>query len=408
MKLMIVGGGEAQLNAIRRAKKIGFTVVVSDMNPNCPGALEADDFVEASTFSFEETLSAAVNAEIDAILTLGTDQPVLPVAETAAEMGIPTGISVETALSVTNKRIMKPIFERNGIPTCKFKLISNSSESVELDGFNYPLVIKPVDSQGQRGVYKVRNWKDLKDFIPDVLSYSRENEVLVEEFYESNEITISAWSVDGQFYPLTITDRVCVSNGSHIGVCTSHEYPSKYLEEYGEEIISISKNCVNSFSIKNGPVYIQMLIGKEGIRVNEIASRIGGAYEDEFIPAITGVDILNLQFELASKGRVNDTELKKYQFPSKSFGSVILFFTNPGIVKSNGNIDSVKKLTGVVNGKYILSPGTKVGDRENSTGRAGYVAIKSKSKTNLEELKKKVYSLLEVIDMNGENILCDF
>ena len=408
MKLMIVGGGEAQLNAIKRARSLGFTVVVSDMNPNCPGALEADFFIKASTFSFKETYMAAKKAEVNAILTLGTDQPVLPVAETAAEMGLPTGISVEAALSVTNKRIMKPIFERNGIPTCKFKLISNNSESAELDGLIYPLVIKPVDSQGQRGVYKIRNWKDLKGFISDVLSYSRENEVLVEEFYESDEITISAWSVDGQFYPLTITDRVCVSNGSHIGVCTSHEYPSKYLKEYGEDIISISKNCVNSFKIKNGPVYIQMLIGKEGIKVNEIASRIGGAYEDEFIPAITGVDILNLQFELATKGKVNDTVLKEYQFPSQSFGSVILFFTKPGIVKSNGDIDIVKKITGVVNGKYILLPGITVGDRENSTGRAGYVAIQSKSKTKLEELKKNVYSLLEVIDMNGENILCDF
>ncbi len=408
MKLMIVGGGEAQLNAIKRARSLGFTIVVSDMNPDCPGALESDLFVKASTFSYEETCSAAEKAEVDAILTLGTDQPVLPVTRTALELGLSSGISVETALGVTNKRIMKPIFKDNEIPTCKFSLISTESKPEDLKGFKYPLVIKPVDSQGQRGVYRVLNWDELKGYLPDVLSWSREDKILVEEYYQSEEITISGWSLDNQFYPLTITDRVTISNGPHIGVCTSHEYPSKYMENYKDEIIAISEKIVSSFSITNGPVYIQMLIGSEGIKVNEVASRIGGAYEDEFIPAITGVDILNLQFELATVGRVNEIVLKKYQFPSQSFGSVILFFTKPGIVETNGDMGIVKKMSGVINGKYILPPGRKIGNRENSTARAGYVALQSKSKNELEELKKKVYSLLEVKDINGENILCDF
>ncbi len=408
MKLMIVGGGEAQLNAIRRAKNIGLTVVVSDMNPDCPGALEADLFVKASTFSYEETCSAAEKAEVDAILTLGTDQPVLPVSKTAVKLGFPSGIGVETALGVTNKRVMKPVFEENDIPTCKFKLVTTKSKPEDLDGFSFPLVVKPVDSQGQRGVYKVENWKELKKYLPDVLSWSREDNILAEEYYQSDEITISGWSVNNQFYPLTITDRVTMSNGPHIGVCTSHEYPSKFMDKYKDEIIATSEKIVSSFSITNGPVYIQMLIGNEGIKVNEVAARIGGAYEDEFIPAITGVDILNLQFELATMGKVNDTALKNYQFPSLSFGSVILFFTKPGVVKSNGDIEIVKKMTGVINGKYILKPGRKVGNRENSTARAGYVAIQSKSKAELVELKKKILSVLEIKNINGDNILCEF
>ncbi len=408
MKLMIVGGGEAQLNAIKRAGSLGYTVLVSDMNPNCPGVKEADHFVKASTFSFEETYSAAKNAGVDAILTLGTDQPVLPVTKTAVELRLPSGISVETALAVTNKRIMKPILIKNKIPTCKFRFLSLDSVYSDLDGFVYPLVIKPVDSQGQRGVYKARDWEELKRYFPDVLSFSREDRIIVEEFYKSEEITISGWSVEYKFYPLTITDRVTVTNGPHIGVCTSHEYPSKYQKKYKDEIIKISENIVSSFSIGNGPVYIQMLIGNEGIKVNEVAARIGGAYEDEFIPAVTGVDILKLQFDLATMGKVDDRALKNYQFPSKSFGSVILFFTKSGIIKSNGNIELVKKIDGVINGKYLLSSGRKIGNRENSTARAGYVALQSKSKIELEEMKREIYPLLEVINIDGDNLLCDF
>lgn len=408
MKLMIVGGGEAQLNAIKRARSYGYTVVVGDMDPNCPGAKEADLFVKASTFSFEETYSAAKKAEVDAILTLGTDQPVLPVAKTADKLGLPSGISVETALGVTNKRIMKPIFENNGIPTCKFSLISSDSKSEDLDDFKYPLVIKPVDSQGQRGVYKVDNWDELKKYLSDVLSFSREDNILVEEYYPGDEISVSGWVDNNEFYPLIITDRVTVSNGSHIGVCIAQEYPSKYLELYKDEILTISENIVSSFSIVNGSVYFQMLIGNEGIKVNEVAVRIGGGYEDESIPKLTGIDILKLQFELATTGKVDGSILKKYHFPSSAFGAVIFLFTKPGVVFSNGDMEIVKKIPGVISGKYILKPGRKIGNRENSTARAGYVAFISNSKTELEELKKKIYSLLEVIDINGEDILCDF
>ncbi len=151
-----------------------------------------------------------------------------------------------------------------------------------------------------------------------------------------------------------------------------------------------------------------MLIGDEGVKVNEVAVRIGGGYEDESIPVITGVDILNLQFELVTFGKVDNSELIKYQFPSRSFGAVIFLFTKPGIVASNGDMDIVKKLPGVISGKYILKPGCRIGNRENSTSRAGYVALQSQSKNELEKLKRKVHSLLEVKDINGENILCEF
>ncbi|RLD33043.1 MAG: carboxylate--amine ligase, partial [Bacteroidetes bacterium] len=393
---------------IRRAKDIGMTVVVSDMDPNCPGAEEADLFVKASTFSYEETCSAAEKEKVDAVFTLGTDQPVLPVAKTALKLGLPSGISVETALGVTNKRIMKPIFKKNGIPSCKFRLISTKTKSDDLNDFNYPLVIKPVDSQGQRGVYKVENWGELKEFMPDVLSFSREGNILVEEYYPGDEISVSGWVDNNKLYPLIITDRVTVSNGPHIGVCVSQEYPSKYMEVYKEEIVTISENIVSAFSITNGPVYFQMLIGDEGIKVNEVAVRIGGGYEDESIPALIEVDILNFQFELATMGKIDNSTLQQYQFPSQAFGAVIFMFTKPGVVASNGDIDIVKKIPGVISGKYILKPGRRVGSRENSTARAGYVAIQSKSKNELEELKKKVYSLLEVKDINGDNILCGF
>ncbi len=408
MKLMIVGGGDGQLNAVRRAKRKGYTVVVSDMNPNCPGALEADSFVKADTFSFTETLQGAESEKVDAIMTLGTDQPVLTCAQVAAALKIPFGIDIETARAVTNKRVMKPLFVQNNIPTSLFALLQNGFSINEISELSFPLVVKPVDSQGQRGVYKVNTPEELTAFLPDVLSYSRETTVLVEEFYPSEEITVSGWSSAGTFYPITITDRVTRDNEPHIGVCTSHEYPSKHFTEYGKEVVELSQNIVTSFNIVNGPVYIQMLIGSEGIKVNEVASRIGGAYEDEFIPALTGIDILDLQFQLAETGKVDESPLKEFKFPAQGFGSVLLFFTREGTIKENGNMDTIQNIPGVINGKYLLPPGKIIGKRENSSCRAGFVAFLSKSSTQKEQLRQKIYTFLEIRNTEGENMVCEY
>lgn len=408
MKLMIVGGGDGQLNAVRRAKRMGYTVVVSDMNPKCPGALEADSFVKANTFSFAETFQGAESEKVDAIMTLGTDQPVLTCARVAAALEIPFGIGIETARAVTNKRVMKPLFVQNNIPTSRFALIQNGFPFNEISELCFPLVVKPVDSQGQRGVYKVNTPEELTAFLPDVLSYSRETTVLAEEFYPSEEITVSGWSLAGAFYPITITDRVTRDNEPHIGVCTSHEYPSRHIPQYGKEIVELSQNIVTSFNIENGPVYIQMLIGVEGIKVNEVASRIGGAYEDEFIPALTGIDILDLQFQLAVTGKVDESPLKEFKFPAPGFGSVLLVFTREGTIKENGDMDTIRKIPGVISGKYLLPPGKIIGKRENSSCRAGFVAFLSKSSAQKEQLRQQIYNFLEIQNTEGENMVCEY
>ncbi len=98
---------------------------------------------------------------------------------------------------------------------------------------------------------------------------------------------------------MTMTDRVTFSEDNKIGVCVSHEHPSVHIENYGDTAKRLTEKIVNAFEIENGPIYFQFLVGKEGMLVNEIACRIGGAYEDQFIPKITGFDILGEQLNIA-------------------------------------------------------------------------------------------------------------
>src|SRR6056297_4270373 len=259
MKLLIVGGGQGQLRAIRRAQQAGIRTVVSDMNPDAPGAAIADAFARADTFDLDATADAARRHGADGIATLGTDQPVLTVTRAAEQLGLPHSLSVEQALALTNKRYMKRWLDECGLPHSPYRIVGPGVQLEELEGLRPPLVLKPVDSQGQRGVVRLESAAQVVEYLPESLSYSREGYAVVEEFYPGQEITFSGWVRDGRMYPLTITDRLTKPFYPHIGVCIAHTYPSRCFAEHGAKIVDISRRIVEGFGIRQGPLYFQML-----------------------------------------------------------------------------------------------------------------------------------------------------
>jgi phosphoribosylamine-glycine ligase len=409
MKLLILGGGNCQLNAILRAKQKGHTVIVSDYYEDAPGKSFCDYSELASTFSIEDNISIAQKYDIDGIITLGTDQPVYTVAKVAKEGNLPSFIDLDTAKAVTNKKIMKNIFKVNSIPTANFVFLKKDFKDKELDHISFPAVIKPLDSQGQRGVYKLNDLQQIREYFDDVLSYSREEEALIEEYYENDEITVSGWIENDNTHVLTVTDRVTYNNYPSIGVCTAHDFPSKHFQSYGKKIIEITNNIVKSFKIHNGPIYFQMLIGNEGIKVNEIACRIGGAYEDEFIPHLTGIDILDLLIDFSLEENIDYTKLRKYEVVNNNKKlSVQLLFAKPGRIKAIGDLSKVKKLPGVIQAKINYKPNDYVEEITNATQRVGYMIIEG---NNLEELDNNIdeaFKNIAIYDENDNNMIIKF
>ncbi|MGV8979978.1 ATP-grasp domain-containing protein [Clostridium sp.] len=409
MKLLILGGGNCQLNAIIRAKKMGHTVIVSDYYEDAPGKDFCDYGELASTFSIDDNIIIARKYNIDGILTLGTDQPVYTVAKVAKEGNLPSFLDLDTAKAVTNKKIMKNIFKLNSIPTANFEFLKSDFKDSELEHINFPVVIKPLDSQGQRGVYKLNSIAQIRNYFDDVLSYSREEEALVEEYYENDEITVSGWVENDNTHVLTITDRVTYDNYPSIGVCTAHDFPSKHFENYAKEIIEITRNIVKSFKIHNGPIYFQMLIGKEGIKVNEIACRIGGAYEDEFIPHLTGIEILDLIIDYSLGKHIDYTRLREYDVLNNNKKlSVQLLFAKPGTIKSIGDLSTVKNLPGVINAKINFKPGDEIKEITNATQRVGYMIIEGNNHKELKSNIDRAFENIAIYDENNSNMIIVF
>ncbi len=406
MKLMIVGAGPLQVNAIKRARDMGISVVASDYRPDSIGKSHSDFCVLADAFDAAATTDAARSFAVDGIMTVGTDQPVLTVAKASQALGLACPWTVDTALLATNKKHMKNRFEECSIPSVPFRIIGRGFSDEELDGLRTPLVVKPLDSQGQRGIFKLQRKEQVREMFEHVIKHSRADEIIVEEYYESSEVTVSGWALNGKAHVLTITDRVCFEDENKIGICTSHEFPSMHMKSFGDEIIEITQDIVDGFGIKNGPLYFQMLIGAKGVKVNEIACRIGGAYEDISIPLITGVDILGLNIDISLGKSPDYSALLSYDIKSCAKKmSVQLFFAKPGKIESLTHLDEVLSLDGVCFAGYNFSKGDVVPSIQNATQRAGFAGVLADDEKSLSSRLEALYESMSFTDNFGDELI---
>ena len=229
---------------------------------------------------------------------------------------------------------------------------------------------------------------------------------MLEEYYDSKEITISGWVDNGNLYLLTITDRLRYADSVHIGICTAHIYPSVFLNTHYQDIKEISKEIIKYFKIENGPIYFQFLIGNEGIKVNEIACRIGGAYEGDFMPYLTRIDILELMIDLSLGKKIKKERLQEYDLlKNTKWLSVQLFFAETGKIENMSSVDEIVQLPGVIQAGFNFRPGDIIGKIENATERAGYFIVKGENREILKKNLQRVYQHLKICNQSGKNLV---
>lgn len=421
--LLIPGGGSSQIAMVRRARSWGFRVVVADRDTTCAAAPFADAVVAASSFDADAVEQAARLEGADALLVVGTDQPVLTAAIVSQRLGLPYPLTVDQARAVTNKAIMKERFAEAGIPSARWTLLGAEPASWDEQGLGslrFPLVAKPVDSQGQRGIARVADRDGLARHQPELARHTRANHMLVEEFYPSHEVTVSGWAdSDGTVDIWAVTDRVTLPSETSLGVCVAHRFPSLHLADtsgalvHDRRVVELTRRIVDTFELRDAPLYFQMLVGEQGVLVNEIAVRLGGAYEDQSLPPIAGVQPLDHQLAaivrtlpetaarlLRQPGLPDGVEVARY-------AAVPLLFCNPGTIADVRGVDDLRSRSGVTDLQVLQTPGTSIRPMTNSGQRAAYAVLHADEPDDVDALVDAVFDTLRFEDAAGEQLLID-
>ncbi len=384
----MVGAGRHQRRAIERARELGLRVVAVDRNPEAPGLAAADDAAVVDFTDVDAVTDAGRRHNVDGVLTVSADRAVPIVAAVAEGLGLP-GIGVETAHLMTHKVAMRRLFAERGVSQPAFAALRRLSERhAALEETGLPAVLKPVDSGGQRGVFRLESMDDLEAHLHAALAESRSGEAIVESFHDGLELNGLAVARNGEVELLTLSDRLRPP-GIGFGVGWAHLYPSTLFGDPLARAEETAVNAIHALGLRNGIAFPQVIVSADGeCRVVEVAARIPGGQMADLARHAVGVDLVEVALRQALGLDVPD-ELVKPHFSQPMAIKFLTAAPGPlptGRIQSVGSLEKVLAFPGVVQAELYLQPGETIRPVRLDGDRRGYVI--AVADTNLEALER--------------------
>ena len=399
---MILAGGNDQIALIEELRRYfnnEVYIILVDMSSNVKAVPFADKFLQISTMDREAVLVAARAENIDYILTACGDQPLSTMAYVSARMGLPCYLTEEQVQLLTNKLHMKRMMIENGIPTSKYVAIGREWSLSDFKHLNYPLVVKPVDSNGSKGVKKVESADDIQKYLDEAFGYSLSGDVIVEEFNEGSELSIDVYVEGNSAKILSVISLEKIKQNKDSFTIVQSNYPP-ICEYDSEEIKRVVQQIVDVFGLKDTPLLIQAIQTTRGLRVVEFSARMGGGSKFRSIKTFSGVDIMNVyvRMVMGEKPSVNPQRLVNN-------ASMSFVYCTPGVFSKICGFDELVA-QGVIKYYYTYKmPGCEIVKSNTSSDRvAGFMIVGD----SLQEVKQKIEyanSRLKVLDENGNDIM---
>lgn len=349
-----------QLPLIKKAKEMGYITHVFAWEAGDVGEKEADYFYPISIIEKEEILKKCEEIHISGICSIASDIAVITVNYVAEKLGL-TGNSIASTDKCTNKYAMRLAFEKNGDPSPKSILISDINQLVN-KSFSYPVIVKPTDRSGSRGIYKVEKPEKLENAVKLSLEVGFKHQVLVEEFVEGQEYSVEYISYNGMHTFLAITHKY--TTGAPNFIETKHLEPAPIDENLLQNVKKIVTHALNSLDIKNGASHSELKIAKDGtIKLIEIGARMGGdCIGSDLVCYSTGYDFVKMVIDVAC-GHAPDFSKVCDPIPVES----VFIFTEKDLEEfKNMKKNSPEKILKVVD----YHP-EKIGHITDSSNRAG-------------------------------------
>ncbi len=296
--MLILGGSVSQLAAIRYARAAGIRVVVADGDERALGFAEADEAALVDFSDVDALVEVARLHEVDGFAAVCSDRAVLPAAAAAERLGLP-GIGVDVARRMTDKAAMRRCLADHGLPQPAFAVVRSLDEAVHaLAELGTTAVLKPVDSGGQRGVFRVERLADLPELVRRTLEFSHSGAAMLEQYVEGSELNLIAVVRGGDVRVLTVSDRLRPP-GAGFGVGWMHSYPSRLSATTLAEASSVAVQAVQALGLRDGIAFPQLLVSSGRAQVVEVAARVPAGQMADLVYHAVGVDLIEIALRQA-------------------------------------------------------------------------------------------------------------
>lgn len=299
-KLLILGAGTYQVDLIRKCKELGHEAVVVSPG-NYPGMKYADKVIDANIMDHEAVLEIARREKVDGIISDQTDMAVYSIAYACTELGLP-GNDPEVAELFINKHLMREKCLALGLPSIPSASAADLQEAERyFYEFGAPCIIKPIDSAGSKGVTRINNAAELKEYYPECAGYSGSGEIIIEKFIVGKEFEVDSIALNGKIRTLMYADldEFKIPN---VFASMTRLYPSVADEKIIDKLLNYDLTMLNGFGLRQGLTHSEYIVeeGSNEVYLIETALRGGGTFISSHISELqTGLNTAEFLIKMA-------------------------------------------------------------------------------------------------------------
>lgn len=375
--LLIIEKNPSRTIGLRKAKEKNLNIIYMSENIynnklTDEDYLYIDEFVQIDTSNIniviEKCKELNSKRKIDGVITF-LEYRVPVVATIACVLNLP-GNSEDTALKTRDKFLMREALAEADIPIPLYKKVANYEEAKKAAlEIGFPNVIKPINMAASRNVYKNNTIMQLKEHYNstqralNLYGVQKQKHLLIEEFMDGQEFSVEGITFNGDTTIVCITTKVV--RGENTFVEVGHVVPAMINDELKSQIISVVKYAIKALGIKNGATHTEVKATKSGVKIVEIATRLGGDKIPELVELALGVDLWTASISVALGEKPNITQ-------KRNMGAAIYFLTaEPGKVSEINGVNDLSNSKYIKNVSIECKKGDTVYKLENGSNRLG-------------------------------------
>ncbi|MGN0498287.1 MAG: ATP-grasp domain-containing protein [Acutalibacteraceae bacterium] len=395
-KLLLLGGSRYLIPAIKAAHELGVYVITADYLPDNAAHKYSDEYHNVSIVDKETVLKLAQELCVDGIMSYATDPGVTVAAYVAEKLGLPTSPYESVAL-LQNKGKFRAFLRDNGFNVPYAKTYTDPQAALqEADDFNWPVVVKPVDSAGSKGVRRVDDRDELVDAAKYALKYSLTDEFIVEEFIEQIGFSsdTDSFSVDGKLVYASFNNQWFDKDAANPYTPSGYIWPSSMPADIQSELRSELQRLMSLLNMGTTIYNIETRQGKDGkAYIMECTPRAGGNRLAEVLKLASGQDIIMASVK-AALGMPAGEDLTDPVY-NGHWGEVILHSNKDGIFEAL-DIDEDFLKNNVQELDLWINPGDEVHCFTGANETIGTLVIRCDSQEALNNALDSIHELVNV------------
>ncbi len=396
-KILLLGGLRYLLPVIESAHKLGYYVITCDYIPDNIAHKYSDKYINASIIDKEAILKIAKDEKIDGIMSFAVDPGVVTAAYVAEQLNLPHSGSYKSISILQNKHLFRKFLEDNGFNVPKSKGYSNYIDALnDKDYFTWPIIVKPVDSAGSKGVMRVDNIEELEKAVEFALNNSLSKQIIIEEFIEKQGFSsdTDCFSVNGELKFVSFSAQRFDENAPNPYTPSAYSWPSTMTELQEKELSNDIQRLLSLLDMKTSIYNIETRVGKNGKPyIMEVSPRGGGNRLAEMLRFATGVDMI----ENAVRASVGDEIIGIEQKPYNGHWAEIILHSEKEGKFIKLEIEKGIKEKNVFQEDLWVKEGDKINSFNGANDAIGTLVLKFETKEELEKALSNQERWLKVI-----------